>query len=397
MCLDAGRYNAVSQLKVFSMSFAGSVRRNILLLGIFFLLPGCGEDESSTKNNEPVIRGLKTVLVKDEERIAVRKYPGILQPSSISTLSFEIAGKLETIQLDVGQPVKKGDVLAKIDPKTLLLKLDSAKSVFEQAKLAAQIAGDDYKRKAALLKKGVIAQAAADKSRNEAQSAKANMIQAEKAMETAQEDLGKTELKVPFDGVINTVEAKSFANVSPGGAIATIYSIEGFEASFTVNYDVVNKLVVGKKAVVRLADDPTIKLDAQVSELGAKADTVSSFPVVVKLNNTSPNLKAGMAIEIALSFAVENGKGFLLPLSVLALEGDDKESKNHLKDDTALVYVFDSASSTVKRREIKIGGIRENALIVVDGLKLGENVASAGVSFLRDGQKVKLLPSVVGE
>jgi len=379
------------------MSFAGLFLRNVLLLGIFLLLPGCGEDESSIKNSEPVIRGLKTVLVKDEERTAVRKYPGILQPSSISTLSFEIAGNLQAIQLDVGQPVKKGDVLANIDPKTLLLKLDSAKSVFEQAKLAAQIAGDDYKRKAILLKKGVIAQAAADKSRNEAQRTKADMIQAKKALETAQENFEKAELKAPFDGIINTVEAKSFANISAGGAIATIYSTKGFEASFSVNYDVVNMLVVGKKAVVRLADDPTVKLDAQVSELGAKADTVSSFPVVVKLNNTSPNLKAGMAIEIALSFAVENGKGFLLPLSVLALEGDDKKAKNHIKDDTALIYVFDKVSSTVKRREIKIGGIRENALIVVDGLKPGEHVASAGVSFLRDGQKVKLLSSAVGE
>jgi multidrug efflux pump subunit AcrA (membrane-fusion protein) len=78
--------------------------------------------------------------------------------------------------------------------------------------------------------------------------------------------------------------------------------------------------------------------------------------------------------------------GFLLPLSVLAPEGG-KELQG-----TAIVFLYDSGSSTVKKRDITVGGVRDNRLIVTGGLGSGDIVASAGVSYLADGQKVKLLP-----
>ena len=58
----------------------------------------------------------------------------------------------------------------------------------------------------------------------------------------------------------------------------------------------------------------------------------------------------------------------------------------------ATVFVYDEASSTVKKRQITVGGIRGNDLVVTGGLEAGDLVASAGVSYLVDGQKVKLLP-----
>jgi multidrug efflux pump subunit AcrA (membrane-fusion protein) len=59
---------------------------------------------------------------------------------------------------------------------------------------------------------------------------------------------------------------------------------------------------------------------------------------------------------------------------------------------TAAVFVYDQATSTVRRRKVEIGGVRDNLLVVTDGLSAGDLVASAGVSYLADGQKVKLLP-----
>jgi RND family efflux transporter MFP subunit len=369
-----------------------------LLMVVGALLVGsCGQDENAQKDQIPIIRGLKTVLVKNQERTTERKYPGVLQPSSISTLSFEISGKLSRIDLAVGQLVKKGEIIARIDPKSLQIQVDSAKAAVRLAQSSARTAIDDNKRKQTLFKKGVVARAAADQARNAAETASAQLVQAKKALDSAKENLTKTELKAPFDGIINTVEVKSFANVSAGASIATLYSAKGFEASFSVSYDVINLMAVGKKAKVRLADDPSIVLKAHVSELGARADTVSSFPVVIKLDSTTPRLKAGMAIEISLSFPVPKGKGFLLPLTILSFESDISPAKSPQETDTGYVYVLDEKSSTVKRRKITIAGIRENSLIVIDGLKQGERVASAGVSFLHAGQKVRLLPDVGAE
>ena len=132
-------------------------------------------------------------------------------------------------------------------------------------------------------------------------------------------------------------------------------------------------------------------IDAQVRELGSSTDTVSSFPVIIQLNESHPELKAGMSVETSMEFDITEGDGFPIPLTALVNEGqiDVGDDPNAPLD--ALVYLYDAASQTVKRHTVKIGGIRENRVVVVDGLKLGDRVASAGVSFLRDGQKVKLL------
>lgn len=371
--------------------------RAVSVLAMTLLLAACGENASTAGADEPVVRGLKTIVVQDQERTTVRNYPSVLQPSSISTLSFEIAGKLTQVNLDVGQVVKAGDVLARIDPKGLTLQLDSAEAALQRTLSAARTARDDNQRKVALLQKGVISKATADQSRNALESAEAELVQATKQRDTARDNLAKAVLKAPFDGVIHTVEVDNFANVAVGAPVATIYSIESFEASFSVSYEVITMTTVGKRAVVRLADNPAVTLAGQVSELGARADTVSSFPVVVKVESTDPSLKAGMAVEVSLKFAVQSGKGFILPLTVLALEGRIKPPDNNSDPGKAFVYVFDQATSTVNRREVTIAGVRENALIIIAGLKEGERVASAGVSFLRDGQTVKLLPDTARE
>ena len=94
-----------------------------------------------------------------------------------------------------------------------------------------------------------------------------------------------------------------------------------------------------------------------------------------------------MAVEVAVEEPlIGGGSGFLVPLSVLAPQG----GKDLLG--TATVFLYDPASSTVKRHQIAVGGIRDNNLIVTSGLASGDIVASAGVSYLVDRQKVKLLP-----
>ena len=215
---------------------------------------------------------------------------------------------------------------------------------------------------------------------------------AQKALEAANEDLSDTTLEAPFDGIINSVDADSFATVSAGAAIASLYSASAYEVSFSVNFDVVSRLVVGTPAEIRLADEPSIVLDGVVSELGERADTVSSFPVVVTLREDHPLIRAGMSVEVGLQFKIQAAQGYLIPLSAAVMEGQIPPASGPQAVVDLEVYVFDEASSTVTRRPITMAGIRGNKFLVIDGLEPGEHVATAGVSFLREGMKVKLLP-----
>ena len=365
--------------------------RSSVVLALCLLLTACGDDEVA-ENTEAPVRGLKTILIKDLEQTTTRRYPSVLQPGSISTLSFEVAGRLKEVNLDVGQRIRSGELLAEIDTRSLELQVESAQAALNEAKSLAKNAADDVARKEELLRKKIVSEAVAQQSRTEAETTQARVVQAQRSLETAEENLTKASLLSPFDGIINSVEVQSFSNVAAGAAIATVYAAESFETNFSVSFDVVSKLAVGKKVKVRLADSPDIVLSGHISELGARADTVSSFPVVVRLDETDPSIKAGMAVEISIEFSVPLGEGFTLPLSVLPFDGKLDPPDNPDDPGRTQVFVYNPENSTVSRRDVLVGGVRENTIIIIAGLELGERVASAGVSFLREGQKVKLLP-----
>ncbi|KAG1700529.1 D-amino acid dehydrogenase [Nymphon striatum] len=282
--------------------------RSILFFVLCLSLVSCS-DETDQQQIEQPVRGLKTILIKEIEQSVIRRYPSVLQPSSISTVSFEVAGRLKEVNLDVGQLIKKGEVLAEIDTRSLELQVESAEAGLEEAQSLAKNAAEDAQRKADLLKKGITSKAIADQSRTDAETSAARVVQSQRSLDTAIENLTKAKLLAPFDGIINSVEVQSFTNVTAGAAIATVYAAEAFETNFSVSFDIVNRLAVGKKVRVRLADNPEIILSGHVSELGARADTVSSFPVVVKMDETDPSIKAGMAVEISMDFTVPSGQG----------------------------------------------------------------------------------------
>jgi len=369
----------------------GEIMRNFIsLLAVSLLLIACKDDV--TENETVPVRGLKTVLIKDTERTTVRRFPSVLQPSSISALSFEVAGKLEEVTLKVGQHVKKGQMIAEIDPTSLELKLDNSKAAVDLARATFKKASDNLARQEKLLSKGSVTAVSVDNAGTDAATTAAQLVQAEKSLASAAEDLTKAVLVAPYDGIINTMDVESFATIASGTPIATIYAANAFEVSFSVNFEIVSLLAVGKRAKVKLADNPTIVLDAVVSELGSRADTVSSFPVVVALTDSDPSIKAGMAVEVSLEFQLPNGLGFTLPLSAAIKEGQIKSKGKRTDPSPMGVYVYDPETSTVIKRQVQVAGVRENSLLIVEGLTAGERVASAGVSFLRDGLKVKLLP-----
>ena len=99
---------------------------------------------------------------------------------------------------------------------------------------------------------------------------------------------------------------------------------------------------VGTQGTVRLADTPSVTLEAVVSELEARADSVSSFPVVLRLEETDPVLKAGMPVEASIEVPIPADIGFPIPLSALIKSGQIGIKPNRPEGPgSARVYVYD--------------------------------------------------------
>ncbi|MEO0822597.1 MAG: efflux RND transporter periplasmic adaptor subunit [Pseudomonadota bacterium] len=366
--------------------------RPAVLLTATLLLTGCFEEENEDKADiEPPIRGLVTTLVRAVEETTVRRYPGVLEPGEVNILAFEVGGRLGRVDLSVGQRVKEGEELARLDSEQYRTTIANRRAAVERMQATLQQAEEDLARSEQLLRTGAGTRVRRDEDRTEVRETRAELVQAEQDLAEAEEDLRDTVLTAPFDGIISAVEVESFETLSSGQEVISVYQATKFEVSFSVSFDVVGRLVVGTPGTVRLSDDPTIALAAVVSELGERADTVSSFPVVVTLTETHPLIKAGMAVEVAFEFALPDARGFLIPITAAIPEGQIPPGAGPAAVQPVPVFVFDPETSTVKRRVVTFAGLRGNQFLIIDGVEEGERIASKGVSFLREGMTVKLL------
>ena len=363
----------------------------------FLLLASCSDADSGQE--EPPVRGLKVFEVAQSASMEARRYPSIIQSANESKLSFEISGQLAEVALEEGQRVTAGQLLMQLDPTSLQLELQEARSAENQADVALRNAQADFDRKSQLIENGNVTRASFDDSQTNLRTTEAQKVQASQRYAIAQERLSKSELRAPFDGVIADVEGKSFTNVSAGGSVVTLYSQSAFEVRINVPATVINLLSVGDDADVIISDLPGVTLKGKIGEISSRATQVSAFPVIVALNESNAGLKAGMAAEAIIRFALPGSvNGFLVPISSFDFEGlgafeSQSVSERSAEGSPSQVFLFDQATSTVKAKPVSIVGVRGNMLIVAKGLSEGDLIAAAGVSYLFDGQKVRRLPN----
>ena len=128
------------------------------------------------------------------------------------------------------------------------------------------------------------------------------------------------------------------------------------------------------------------RFPAVVAEVGTRAGGANAFPVRADLVETPPGLRPGMTAQVTFSLLrVDAGlgdlPGFMIPIAAVHPDPDGRFS----------VFVFDTDTSTVKKGYVRTGGMVYNSIAVLEGLDEGSIIATAGVSFLRDGQRVTLL------
>jgi RND family efflux transporter MFP subunit len=257
-------------------------------------------------------------------------------------------------------------------------------------------AREDADRQAALFARGVVAQAALDRANRTLEQAAARVEQARRQVDLVADSRAGTQLIAPFDAVVNTVEVQSFDTLQPGRVAVTIYPETNLQARILVSYDVVTRLRLGQRVLLRPADQGRDFHFAAVTEIADRAPAVSAFPVVITLEDVLPTLRSGMAAEVLIALAVgEEAGGIPVPLSALA---------THLTETLApagpdgghragRVFIL-RPDGTLELRDVVLAGLDEARMVVVAGLAPGERVVTAGVPFLQPGQAVRLMDGV---
>jgi len=368
-----------------------------VFLAAILVLAGCVEDEADEPQAaRTVYRSVQTMVVEPLPASVTRAFPTVLEPPQMTSLAFEMGGRLAAVDLQVGQRVTEGQVLLRLDAATIDLQLRQAEAALDEATSALHGAHDDAGRQAALFSRGVAAQAALDRSNRALEQAAARVEQAQRQVDLIADGRDQTQLIAPFDAVVNAVEVQGFDTLQPGRVAVTIYPETNLQARILVSYDVVSQLALGQTVTLRPADKRDRALPTVVTEIADRAPSVSAFPVILTLQEVLPTLRSGMAAEVLIDMAAGNGAGGL-PVPVSALATHLTEALASVGPDgrhrAGRLFVY-RPDGTLELRDVVIAGLDEARMIVVEGLAPGERVVTAGVPFLQPGQEVRQMDGV---
>ncbi len=368
--------------------------RLVLLGPLAPLLAACQEPPPIPETPH---RPIAWMAVGAAETVSHRALSGVVRPVQRAPLAFEVGGRVETLEVDVGDHFKRGDVLGRLDQRTYRLAREERASEVVQAKAVVHEAEQEHTRQQRLNAEGWASEAAFDTAQAALDTARGRLATARARLDIAEEHLADTVLLAPYAGMVARRHAEPAQQVT---AAETVLEIQGngggFEIAVAVPETLVDGLRPGDIHTVTFPARPGATVQARVTEVSTEAGRGGTFPVTLRLATPHPELRAGMTAEVTITLAVagapatDGKRDADPPVSVpvtafLAGAGAD-----------TVAFVFKPAddaglTGVLERRTITLGAVDSERAMVTAGLTPGEVIATRGLPFLRAGQIVSRL------
>jgi RND family efflux transporter MFP subunit len=338
-------------------------------------------DSSSAPAPASAERPVRTVTV--ERRVVSEPIvmTGHIKPREEVNLAFRTDGKVIERRVAIGDEVRAGQVVARLDSQDEGNALRSAEADLAAAQAALTQAQRTEGRQRELLAKGFTTRTQYDQAQQQFQTAQAQVDSAEARLRSAQDRLGYTELRADASGIVIARGAEPGEVVRAGQMIVQLARGGDKDAVFNVPAQLMLLRGVPTNPVVEiaLAENPEVKTTGTAREIATQADPATrTFPVKIALINPPFGMRLGATVT---------GGIVLTSPPVIEIPGTAVTKV----DGKPAVWVVDAGTQEVALRTIRIMRVEPASVIVADGLRDGELVVTAGVHVLRPGQRVKLL------
>jgi len=351
----------------------------VAALVLVFPLSACQKEEKTAATGP---RPVRTVTVEPQNKGEKVSLTGEIQPRYQADLGFRVNGKVLERPVDVGTEVKKGDLLARLDPQQYKQDFEVAKA--EVAKADAEVTrsqAQEYRQRE-LLKNGHTTQVAYDQAVKTFKTAQAEADAARARQVQASENLGYTELRADNNGVISAIGADPGQVVSAGRMVVRLAQPGEREGVFNVAEGAFKNRPTDPTVTVHLVSNPEIETAGKVRYISPQADPETrTYTVRVSLPDAPPQMRLGANVVGTVS--LDQGQTVSIPGSAL-----------FQKDGKPAVWLVEK-DSTVQLRPITVQRYEGDSVIVGDGLAQGDVVVTAGVQKLLPGQKVALMEGTV--
>ncbi|WP_431323285.1 efflux RND transporter periplasmic adaptor subunit [Rhizobium sp. YTU87027] len=320
-------------------------------------------------------KSVETVIVKAMPVVETNTITGEVSARVESDLSFRVSGRIVERLVDVGAPVKAGQVLARMDAEEQRADLDVAKATLQSAlaqQTQAQLAFD---RQQSLFRTQVSTRAALDQAQEALLTAQGSVKSAQAGLDTAQDALSYTELRADSDGVITARNAEVGQVAQAAQLIFTLAHDGPRDAVFNVFESLYLGRRLESKVGVSLLAASSHKTEAPVREISPTIEpSTGTIRVKVGLED-APDMQLGAPIVGSFRSVAENA--IELPWSAMAS-----------KSGQPAVWIVDPTSSSVSMRPIDVSSYETGGFQVRAGVAPGDVVVVEGTKFLRPGEVV---------
>jgi len=351
-----------------------SSSRAIAALSLLSLLVACSKPVEKTEDVRPV----RVVTAANTTSDVAFELSGEVRPRIESRLGFRVGGKIVQRKVELGTVVKRGQLLMQLDPQDLLLAQTQAKAALTAAESNRDLAQADLKRYQELRAKNFVAAAILDSKEVAYKAAQASFEQAVAGFKNQSNQAGYATLIADVDGVVTGIDAEVGQVVAAGTPVVRVAQTGEMDVVVGIPENKINTIRQMSDIRVGLWADPTLVLPGKLRELSPVADAVTrTYLAKVSLPADAKDVRLGMTANV--SFVAPNpAPVFKLPTTALFQD----------KGQTAVWIVSGGA---VKLVPVKLAGASGEDVLIAGGISSGQQVVTAGVNLLKQGQKVSIL------
>jgi RND family efflux transporter MFP subunit len=351
------------------------------------MLSAC--ERAEPLREEPV-RPVRAIKVGEAGPLTGRSFPGRARAHNEADLSFRVSGPLIVLPNDiVGREYTASEVISRIDPRDYEVKVADIEAQLARARASAKRAASEYKREQNMFKEdpGATSQTALDRKSAQRDQTVADVKSLSASLDAAQDQLEYTYLKAPFAGKVVQQYVQNFEDVRAKEPIVRLLDTSLIEMVVNIPENMISNAPYVTNIRVHFDAFKERAIPAEIKEIGTEASrTTRTYPVTLLMNQPEDiKILPGMAgRSTADEGTAEDRKlhGITVPISAIFSPEDNGSS---------YAWVFDEPTTTVSRREVTTGELTDYGVKVLEGLNPGEWVVTAGVSYLTEGQTVKLL------
>lgn len=359
------------------------------------LLAGCsakGETEeaaAATAEEQPTLPVTQLVA---RDTVLYRKYVADIQALRNVELRGRVPGFLEHIHVDEGQPVKQGQLLFSINAAAFRTQVTRAQAALASAQAETRVAELEVKQVELLVAKSIVSDTELEVAKAKLKAAQSHVAQARSSLATARLNLSYTQVRAPFDGIIDRIPLKVGSLVADGTLLTTVSDIRSVYAYFTVSegeyLEYVKRHPKGAASAASsddvhliLADGSTYAQPGRIETVESEFDAnTGSIAFRARFDNPKGLLKHGATGRVQLSSEVDDA--LLLPQKAVF----ELQDKNY-------VFVVDQQNKLHQTHFVPKTRLA-HFYLVESGLKPGDRVVYEGVQDARDGMQIR--PQTIG-